>query len=118
MASSSSLSGSTLDSTNEDASNSTFATEVSETETSDIVFDPLERPNRPKSIVWDFFAKKNVKSVTCRLCQKQYAYHGGTTNLRDHLTRCHPKEFLSSTSTKKQPSLDTFLSRSKCSAAR
>ena len=65
MASSSSSSASTLDSTNEDASNSTFATEVSETETeaSDTVFDSLERPNQPKSIVWDVLIAEKLEEV-------------------------------------------------------
>ena len=46
------------------------------------------------SDVWKHFDKTGTKNVTCRLCAKQLAYHGGTTNrLRDHLTRVHMDKY-------------------------
>ncbi len=69
--------------------------------------------NRPKSNVWAFFTKKGERKVACRLCGKDYAYHGGTSNLRDHLTRCHSKEF-SQANPSHQPTIQSFLPRSTC----
>ena len=73
--------------------------------------------SREKSDVWNFFEKSGPKVVTCKLCAKEYAYHGGTSNLREHLTCIHPNEFKPEKH-KQQPSLDGFLSRSKCPASR
>ena len=44
---------------------------------------------RVKSDVWNFFDKTGHQTVKCKLCNKRYAYHGGTTNLHDHLNRVH-----------------------------
>ena len=65
-----------------------------------------------RSDVW----KHGTKNVTCRLCAKQLAYHGGTTNLRDHLTRVHMDKYKPAKRTDDQPSLETFVR--KCSDAR
>ena len=73
--------------------------------------------SRGKSDVWNFFEKSGPKVVTCKLCAKEYAYHGGMSNLREHLTRNHPNEFKPEKH-KQQPSLEGFLSRSKCPASR
>ncbi len=40
--------------------------------------------NRVRSDVWQFFKKSGEKSALWKLCNKEYAYHGGTSNLRDH----------------------------------
>ena len=32
--------------------------------------------------------------MKCKLCNKSYTYHGGTTNLHDHLNRIHSNEYL------------------------
>ena len=69
---------------------------------------------RAKSEVWEFFVKKD-KSALCKICNKEYAYHGGTSNLRDHLTHVHPSKLQSP---QNQSSLDPYLSHSKCSDAR
>ena len=69
---------------------------------------------RVKSEVWEFFVKKD-KSTLCKICNKQYAYHVGTSNLHDHLTRAHPSKLCSP---QNQSSLDPYLSHSKCSDAR
>ena len=71
-----------------------------------------------RSEVWKFFVKEDgAKSATCKLCKKPYAYRGGTSNLRDHLTRAHPDEF-NPAAKQQQPSLNSFLTRSKCSDSR
>ena len=67
-----------------------------------------------KSEVWEFFVKKD-KSALCKICNKEYAYHGGNSNLRDHLTHVHPSKLHSPLN---QSSLDPYLSYSKCSDAR
>ena len=69
-----------------------------------------------RSDVWKHFDKTGTKNVTCRLCTKQLAYHGGTTNLRDHLTRVHMDKYKPAKRTDDQPSLETFVR--KCSDAR
>ncbi|XP_066567854.1 E3 SUMO-protein ligase ZBED1 isoform X3 [Amia ocellicauda] len=51
--------------------------------------------SRKRSAVWDFFAKctEDPKKAECKLCKRKLVYHGGTTNLRDHLTSIHPLQF-------------------------
>lgn len=49
--------------------------------------------NRKKSDVWGFFEKKGTDQATCKLCSKDYAYRGGTSNLREHLLRIHTSDF-------------------------
>ena len=39
-----------------------------------------------KSDVWEFFIKQE-KLALCKICNKEYAFHGGTSNLCDHLIR-------------------------------
>ena len=63
-----------------------------------------------------FFVKKDTgKSALCKICNKEYAYHGGTSNLRDHLMRAHPSKLHFPQG---QCSLDPYLSHSKCSDGR
>ena len=57
---------------------------------------------------------KKDKSALCKICSKEYAYHGGTSNLRNQFTRAHPSKLHSPQS---QSSLDPYLSHSKCSDA-
>lgn len=50
---------------------------------------------RVKSSVWDFFNRSNdKKNVNCSLCKRDYKYHGNTTNMKKHLQRLHPIQFL------------------------
>ena len=47
------------------------------------------------SDVWQWFVKvepgqDGKASVKCRECGKQYAFHGGTSNLYEHLSQKHP----------------------------
>ena len=69
-----------------------------------------------RSDVWKHFDKTGTKNVTCRLWGKQLAYHRGTMNLRDHLTRVHMDKYKPAKRTDDQPSLETFVR--KCSDAR
>jgi len=41
-----------------------------------------------------------------QVCNKEYAYHRGTSNLRDHLSRVNPTKLQS---LQNQPSLDPYL---------
>ena len=45
-----------------------------------------------RSQVWDHFVKsKDGKTAKCKLCERDYAYHGQTTsNLQNHLKNHHP----------------------------
>ena len=71
---------------------------------------------RVKLDVWNFFDKTGHKTVKCKLCNKSYAYHGGTTNLHNHLNRVHCNEY--KTKSKHDPSLDAFIAQSKCPTSR
>ena len=44
-----------------------------------------------RSWVWGHFSKlpDNPKSVVCTDCDKHLSYHGGTTNLSNHLNQVH-----------------------------
>ena len=69
---------------------------------------------RTKSDVSEFFIKQE-KFALCKICNKEYAFHGGTSNLRDHLIRAHPSK---SPLPQNQASLKSYLSHSKCSDSR
>ncbi len=70
---------------------------------------------RVQSDVWKFFEKrKEAKKAKCQLCNKELAFHGGTSNLRDHLSKVHPLSYR-----KPQPGgIDTFVKPRQCSEAR
>ena len=62
---------------------------------------------KPRSDVWEYFeAVHGEKKVKCLLCNphKEIAFHGGTTNLREHLASQHPFHY-STTQQSKPPSL-------------
>lgn len=49
-----------------------------------------------KADVWKFFSriKDNDNSkVRCDICKKEFAYHGTTSNMRDHLSRVHKDQY-------------------------
>lgn len=50
----------------------------------------MEFQRAKRSPIWDHFERQDGKAK-CKLCLNAYAYHGGTTNLREHLRRCHPE---------------------------
>ena len=61
-----------------------------------------------KSDVWEFF----IKLALCKICNKEYAFHGGNSNLRNHLIHAHPSKL---PLLQNQASLESYLSHSKCS---
>ena len=76
---------------------------------------------RKVSDVWNYFVKKKEeKKAQCKICGKQLAYHGGTSNLRDHLTNIHPVKYqgCSSTSTSIEGPMDRMFKTKCCSNAR
>ena len=75
------------------------------------------------SDVWNYFVKKKEeKKAQCKLCGKQLAYHGGTSNLRDHLTNIHPVKYqpqgCSSMSKSKEGPMDRMFKTKCCSNTR
>ena len=43
-----------------------------------------------KSDIWKYFSKdKDHKKAKCQLCSKEFTFHSGTTNLREHLMSQH-----------------------------
>jgi len=70
--------------------------------------------NQGKSDVWLYFSKGPMSMSA--LCKREYAYHGGTTILRDHLVRSHSDKFKPQ-SVRKQSSLDSLVTRHKCSTS-
>ena len=68
-----------------------------------------------RSDVWKYISKDSSSaSATCTLCENVLAYRGGTSNLRDHLLRSHPREYHHED--KQQSTLDSIVK--KCSDAR
>ena len=67
------------------------------------------------SDVWDHFKKE--KTAVCCYCQKELGFCGGTTNLRDHLTRIHPLKYATEAEKNKvgTSKIDTFVSKTVCS---
>ena len=66
-----------------------------------------------RSDVWMSFQKipEKKNKVKCKICSKEQAYYGGTTNLREHLLSKHPLQYKSQPSTstgKKQGTLHSF----------
>ena len=74
---------------------------------------------RLRSDVWKYFDKVESKSVTCRVCKQKFAFHGGTTNLRDHLQRSHGAMYVpESAGSSGQKKIESVLKVQKCSAER
>ena len=65
-----------------------------------------------RSDVWEH-VKKTEKKVICCHCNKELAYCGATTNLRDHLSRIHPSKYLPDSSSpaekKTTPKINSFV---------
>lgn len=72
---------------------------------------------RQGSDVWEFMEKIEAADdkVKCQLCSKILAFHGGTSNLREHLLAKHPLMYSSSKdqsqAKSKQPSVLSFMGR-------
>jgi len=74
---------------------------------------------KPRSDVQEYFeAVHGEKKVKCLLCNphKEIVFHGGTTNLREHLTSQHTFDY--STTQQSKPLSLTLSKRSCCSEAR
>ena len=56
----------------------------------------MDAKDKKKSDVWAYFeqpVKKNDKMYTkCLLCCNEFAYHGGTSSMRNHLNHRHPSK--------------------------
>ena len=76
---------------------------------------------RLRSDVWKYFDKVGTgsKSVTCKVCKQKFAFHGGTTNLRDHLQRTHGAVYVpESAGCSGQKKIESALKVQRCSAER
>ena len=69
---------------------------------------------RNRSDVWQYFQKDGSKNVICALCKGKFAFHGGTSNLRDHLQRSHAAIYAHDS---EQPKIDLLMKVKKCSTA-
>ena len=69
-----------------------------------------------RSDVWQYIKKTSDKHVYCSLCSRKLAYHGGTTNLRNHLIRVHGDTYRPAKETTTQQTLETVTR--KCSESR
>ena len=71
-----------------------------------------------RSDVWDHFRKVDKRAICCH-CNKELAYYGGTTNLRDHLNRMNPSKYSPDSTTpaekKAAPKIESFVKRTVCS---
>ena len=81
------------------------------------------RPSaRSTSDVWNHFTRlKESRQAQCKLCDKKLAYHGGTSNLRNHLLQIHPLHYKkdSGTSDSRQQTLKSMLkSTTPCTVTR
>ena len=64
--------------------------------------------------MWQYFKKDGSRNVICTLCKSKFAYHGGTSNLRDHLQRSHSTVYAHDSG---QPKIDSIMKVQKCSPA-
>ena len=80
--------------------------------------------NKIVSDVWKFYTKfHDRRKAVCTICKKEFAYLGGTTNLRNHLASKHstlycPDNEMTMTENRKTSTLDGFVRPAKCSEAR
>ena len=74
-----------------------------------------ESSRRNRSDVWQYFKKEGSRNVICTLCKGKFAFHGGTSNLRDHLQRSHSAVYAHDSG---QPKIDSIMKVQKCSPAR
>ncbi|KAK1116715.1 hypothetical protein K0M31_018108 [Melipona bicolor] len=65
---------------------------------------PLERVERKKSYVWQYFSKINKSKAKCSICNREFVVkYGNTSCLLRHLTSIH-NENLNTSSMMEQPS--------------
>lgn len=53
----------------------------------------MAAPRTKRSSVWEYFEESDKKHAKCTVCNKVLAYHGGTSNLRSHLSDVHKISF-------------------------
>ena len=103
------------------ASEESSSTSEEITETESIVESSSGSTGKFRSDVWCYFTKKAFeKKALCQLCNREYAYLGTTSNLRDHLLRFHKDKYKGKdgTNNKQQSNIDTFVTRAKCPSVR
>ena len=75
-----------------------------------------------RSGVWEYFEKTDSKHVKCSVCNKSFAYHGGTSNLRSHLADVHnidlERKCATGTSTSATSNITAFCKPKVCSKLR
>ena len=72
---------------------------------------------RLRSDVWKYFDKVGSKSVTSKVCKQKFAFHGSTTNLRNHLQRSHGTMHVpESSGSSGEKKIESVLKVQKCSA--
>ena len=74
-------------------------------------------PSRAKSSAWSFFnIKKEINQkdkVVCSICGRHIVYHGGTSNLMNHLRANHPIQLQQMHDKKQQTLKDIILNETK-----
>ena len=98
-----------------DESHESYASVRGETETSEGT--PEFKGKRKVSDIWQYFVKKKEeRKAQCKVCGKELAYHGGTSNLREHLCNIHPLKYSgsghSSESSSKEGPIDRVFKKS------
>ena len=95
--------------------------ETSETEAIGETESSSASSGKFRSDVWSYFTKcTNGKKALCQLCNKEYAYHGTTSNLRDHLQHYYKDKYKPKvvSNGSNQSNMDSFVSRVKCPPTR
>ena len=92
--------------------------EISETEA--IGDDSSTSSGKFCSDVWNHFSKCAArKKAICKLCNKEYAYLGMTSYLRDYLQRFHKDKYKAKEiSDSQRNKMDSYVSRAKCPTTR
>ncbi|KAK0139200.1 hypothetical protein N1851_024127 [Merluccius polli] len=81
------------------------------------VNNTTEKSVRPKSSkVWEHFTlKPSKKTVSCKMCSVDLAWHGSTTSLQEHLKRKHVGAIMDEGNSRKtQPNITDFVQRKVC----
>ena len=83
----------------------------------------VKPPKGAMSPLWKHFGflldgrgqSTDLKQVRCKICQRDIAYSGNTSNLKQHLINWHPEQCPSSRGSAgaKQPTLEEFAVRPK-----
>jgi len=66
-----------------------------------------------RSDVWQYFKKEGSRNIICIICKGRFVFHGGTSNLQDHLQRSHSAVYANNSG---QPKIDSIVKVQKCSS--